>query len=281
MPHQKVITHNRSISVSNYQQNHNFRTNVNNTLQNYYIEHGNTHTQNYIQNSHCHSQNTPILNNNIPTGDVQNNNTQNCHNNHLNHASRYKIPIETTNVALNYQNLNYNNDYTSTTNLQIYNTQFNDNLVNSLSNHTQINSQQIYNPELNTAQHNSQIFETQQNSYNISRTNNNTQYRNRFNIISTEIVKDFMKKEHLLNINSLYRITIINEFNSETTFLQKIDHAYETRRRLEGRYKIPTYKNMYGKNTIAVQLPTTLNKLPNDVLNITNKTTFKINLKKL
>lgn len=242
-----------------------------NLVHSYNTENFNSQTQPRLQFIECESTNLTILNN-VTTGDVHNNNTQNCLNNSILNA----------NSSQNFQPHN-NNNHISTINCQLSNSQTNTNslITNSTNNNSEINNQIIYNAELNTAQHNSQRTETQQNPHIIVETKNDITYRNRYRNISTEVVKNFMKQQQILNTNSLYKVTIINDFHPETAFLQKINHAYDTRRRSEGRYKVPTFNNQYGKNTIAVQLPTTLNTLPYNLLELRNNKTFKKHLKNI
>lgn len=102
-----------------------------------------------------------------------------------------------------------------------------------------------------------------------SRNNNNN---------SDERLKYFYKENNILNVKNIYKSTIINEFKDEN-FLEPLDHNYNTRRRSEGRFKIPRYTNKHGKSTLNVQLPTTFNSLPQHIVNTQNHFKHKILVK--
>lgn len=76
------------------------------------------------------------------------------------------------------------------------------------------------------------------------------------------------KTMNILNVKNLFELTIVNEFYNNKKYLQCINHQQNTRRRREGRYKIPKFRNNYGKNSLAVTLPKTLNEMPTNLLNI-------------
>lgn len=75
----------------------------------------------------------------------------------------------------------------------------------------------------------------------------------------------------ILNINGIYKTTITNEFYNNQHYLKQIEHDQNTRMRAQGRYQVPSYKNDYGKYSLAVTLPTTFNQLPTTLHNLTNK----------
>lgn len=111
---------------------------------------------------------------------------------------------------------------------------------------------------------------------NVIHANNSTQTYNYIRHINSyttnshanQNIKTFMLNEKILNINSLYKQTLTSIFHGDTRFLQEIDHIHNTRRRDEGRFKVPAYRNNYGKRTLNVQLPTIFNMLPPDVVHI-------------
>ena len=49
---------------------------------------------------------------------------------------------------------------------------------------------------------------------------------------------NFASKLNVLNIKSIYYLTISNKFYKDSRFLKVIDHEYNTKRRARGRYKI-------------------------------------------
>lgn len=107
--------------------------------------------------------------------------------------------------------------------------------------------------------------------------NSNThENRNQISHNQTDLFKDL----EILNIDGLYKTSILNEFYDEPNLLQHIDHQQNTRRRAERRYKIPSFRNDYGKKSLAVTLPTTMNNLPTNLLNINNRISRKKLIKK-
>lgn len=97
--------------------------------------------------------------------------------------------------------------------------------------------------------------------------------------IQSNNTKTLYNNLHILKIKSLYETTIVNEFADDNNLIQHINHSQNTRRRIERRCKVPSYKNDYGKRALAVSLPTTLNRLPLTILNNKNKIKKKIALK--
>lgn len=85
---------------------------------------------------------------------------------------------------------------------------------------------------------------------------------------------------NILKIKGIYKTTIVNEFYGNSNFLNQINHEQNTRRRLQGRYKIPSFRNHYGKYSLAVDLPKTFNQMPTQLLNIKNKIGRKKLIKK-
>lgn len=94
---------------------------------------------------------------------------------------------------------------------------------------------------------------------------------------NTPLNSNIARDLRILSVNSIYKTTLAIEFFNDTRFLQKIDHNYQTRRNVEGRYRVQKYRNDYGKSTLSVKLPTILNDIPPEVLekcnnkNIRNK----------
>lgn len=120
---------------------------------------------------------------------------------------------------------------------------------------------------------------TFQNNLNANNTTtNNLEIHARY--ATSHNINDLYKDFKILNIKCLYKTTIINEFHDNRDFLDCINHEQNTRRRAQGRYKIPNYKNDYGKYSLAVELPSTLNQLPLYLINIRNNYSRKKLIKK-
>lgn len=120
---------------------------------------------------------------------------------------------------------------------------------------------------------------TTNNSETINTTNQNnntiiTRYQTSHN--NTDLYKDLQ----ILNIEGIYKTSIVNEFYNDTNLLECIDHQQNTRRRAQKRYKVPSFRNEYGKQSLAVTLPTTLNNMPTNLLKIQNKISRKKLIKK-
>ena len=88
---------------------------------------------------------------------------------------------------------------------------------------------------------------------------------------NTYDVTSFMKTHRLLTVKSILNITLFSEFHKDAHFLNTIDHPHQTRRRCANRYKIPAFKNNYGKNSLEVQLPTFLNSVHSNILILNKK----------
>lgn len=120
---------------------------------------------------------------------------------------------------------------------------------------------------------------TQKNPY-----TNNTQSNKNTNNVNKQLLSnstELCKELKIMSIENIYKTTIINEFCNNTNLLQHLNHEQNTRRRTQGRFHIPSFRNNYGKNSLVVTLPTTLNQLPTNILRIRNKTNRKNILKKL
>lgn len=98
--------------------------------------------------------------------------------------------------------------------------------------------------------------------------------------LQNQNINNIYKELNIMNVKNIYKSTIINEFYNDTDLLKPIQHQQNTRRKAQGRYQIPRFKNNYGKNTLAVTLPTTINSIPTDLLKITNKYNKNLKIKK-
>ncbi|XP_036325021.1 uncharacterized protein LOC118738204 [Rhagoletis pomonella] len=77
-----------------------------------------------------------------------------------------------------------------------------------------------------------------------------------------------LKLDHLKVLCTLKRPDVLNEFYDATQFIKPIDHKYKTRRREEGRFQVPKFRNEYSKHSLSVTMPTLLNELPANNLNL-------------
>ena len=122
----------------------------------------------------------------------------------------------------------------------------------------------------NSETHNSNTLSKNHSS--IRKSNNSTgfqKWRNNYSVNEKDL-KMFMKNQKLLNVKNIFKITLVSEFHGDERFLEIIDHSHSTRRKTEGRFKVPLYKNDYGKHSLEVQLPIALNLMPKDIIDIKN-----------
>lgn len=133
-----------------------------------------------------------------------------------------------------------------------------------------LNKNQHKNPQQNTVYASNNNMQTQQQGGNADSSSKHRSTK------TLQLNKDLQ----ILSINNIYKTTIINEFYNNTNILQQLNHEQNTRNRTQGRYKIPRYRTNYGKHSLAVTLPTSLNQLPTQLLDRTNKLSRKKLLKK-
>ncbi|XP_059217637.1 uncharacterized protein LOC131994777 [Stomoxys calcitrans] len=74
----------------------------------------------------------------------------------------------------------------------------------------------------------------------------------------------------------IYCITVVREFMDDGSLAKKINHNQNTRRKIEGKYMVPKFKNDYGKYSLSVTLPTIINEIPT---NITKERNYNIRTK--
>lgn len=207
--------------------------------------------------------------NNINMRNNENNNTQATSNNNVvrsndpSNVANNNNHVNTNNTIANIQNLNSS---TGTANTNTNNVNANaDNAPNVYAHNLPSNNITHCNIT-NTILIDNNHFQntTSANPNYIAPTNNN-------NIASAL---------HILNIKSIYRVTLINEFFNDHRFLIPIDHAYNTRRRAKGRYKVERHKNNFGKYSLPTALPNIFNDLPINLLQTFNTYKRKLMLKK-
>lgn len=196
----------------------------------------------------------------------KNNNITNIHNNTLSNN-----PITTYNSNNDIRN---NNTTRNNNSDHINNAPNNNTTISIYSNVNQIHSNTLNNNTTNVTS----ISNNNANWRNTSTTNNNNTNNNtkqKLNKNKNSKINNIARDLHLLNIRSIYYTTLTNEFYNDTRFLQVVDHSYNTRHRSQGKFKVPSFLNDYGKNTLLVTLPTIFNKLPVEIINTKNK--FKRN----
>ena len=72
----------------------------------------------------------------------------------------------------------------------------------------------------------------------------------------------------ILNVENIFKSTVLNTYYNEMTYRQKIDHSHDTRRKMEGKYKVGKCTNNYGKYAFESLIPTIFNELPCELLEI-------------
>lgn len=200
-----------------------------------------------------------------------------------------RLSSETTRYITNNVNntiVAQNNQHNNNTNSNIHNNNYQNsscsNNINNNSSQIIITNNNIHNNIVVNNTHQQQ--RSNQNNINHNRVANNRNVNNRTTnetgIVNTTKTNNLAKDVNVLNVKSLYYTTLINEFFNDTRFLKPIDHVHNTRRRAEGRFKVERFRNEYGRNTLAVTLPTIFNTIPTQTLNLKNKYTRNKIIKK-
>lgn len=114
-----------------------------------------------------------------------------------------------------------------------------------------------------------QILKTLWKSYHIPGNNSNLNYNTTENRKNNPA--DIAKELKIPNVKTIYYTVLSNEFFNNNEFLKEIDHVYNTRHRAQGRYKVESFHNEYGRRTLNVTLPTIMNKIPTSILSIKNE----------
>lgn len=204
---------------------------------------------------------------------IQNNNTYNVtfrnNNSPLSNNSLYTIQDNRTSYDQNSYSNTSNNTIVNY-NVNTYHNSFSNNIIDEsdLIN----NTNNIHNATYlrNNATNNSTQANYTSDTQYINITTNNITTRNNTNFVQNDSVNR-AKILHLLNVKSIYYMTLINEFYRDSRFLKVIDHNHNTRRRQQGKFKVEKFRNEYGRNTLKVTLPTIFNKLPNNIINEKNE----------
>lgn len=100
--------------------------------------------------------------------------------------------------------------------------------------------------------------------------------QNKTQQINTNSIKPIFQNLGILNIKEIYCITVVREFMDDGSLAKKINHNQNTRRKIEGKYMVPKFKNDYGKYSLSVTLPTIINEIPT---NITKERNYNIRTK--
>lgn len=274
---QYVMIYNQTNTTANRNDTHNTaHNNINVNISLFRNSQTNTNT-NYNNNTNSNSsQNTShyIYNR------IQNNNiTNNIHNNQNTNLALINT-IHYNNTSINDNSYSLNNNISQNNNIPQQNNitfsslnsniaMYNNNTVNNnpLENNTSVryNINSYYN---NTQQNN--ITFTNNNTHNNITTDNNLQESNNATANNISTTCNIATKLQVANVKTIYNMCLINEFYDDPNYLIPIDHAYNTRNRSEGRYKVERFHNNYGKRCLNVTLPNILNSIPINLLNISN-----------
>ena len=87
-------------------------------------------------------------------------------------------------------------------------------------------------------------------------------------------------RRKILDINNLYKLTMINTYYNTKQYLNKVDHKHVTRTVTDGKYKIPRFLNNFRKHTLPCIIPTLFNELPEELTSITYVESRKLLLKR-
>ena len=79
------------------------------------------------------------------------------------------------------------------------------------------------------------------------------------------------KLKKILNVNEIYKSTMINTYYEHKEYRNKIEHKHDTRRKSQGRFKVSQFFNNFGKFTLPRSIPALFNELPTTLLNINVK----------
>lgn len=118
-----------------------------------------------------------------------------------------------------------------------------------------------------------QIF--QNNAHTTQPNVNHTKKQKQNNQKKANNTNTLNKTLNILNIRNIFKITTLTEFYKHPTLLQKINHRHNTRRRTQSRFQTPAFRTDYGKSSLARTLPTIMNEMPIELLNIEIKSRRK------
>ena len=85
--------------------------------------------------------------------------------------------------------------------------------------------------------------------------------------------------KHFLEIHELHKITMINTYINSKEHLIKIDHSQNTRQKVQGSFKVRKYSNTFGKHTLPTLVPSIINEIPHQLIEIKNCQTRKRKIK--
>ena len=72
---------------------------------------------------------------------------------------------------------------------------------------------------------------------------------------------------------------MVTLFYNDKEYRIKIDHVHDTGRKNDGRFKVAKYNNTYRKFTLPTLIPSLMNNLPVDLLNILSLKRRNVELK--
>ena len=84
-----------------------------------------------------------------------------------------------------------------------------------------------------------------------------------------KILKQLSEPNQYLNLNSLYKVAMLNEFYNTPWLKERVEHTHSTRWQTQGKFKIPKFKNNLEKNILECVIPTICNTIPLNLLSVT------------
>ena len=93
------------------------------------------------------------------------------------------------------------------------------------------------------------------------------------------VLKSLKPTTDYLNVESIYKLTILKEFHKILTPREIVQHQHHTRWQCEGRYKVPRFRNNFERRTLECTVPRICNSIPVAVLNIKSQHQRKKKLK--
>lgn len=83
----------------------------------------------------------------------------------------------------------------------------------------------------------------------------------------------------ILNVKEIYKLTMINTYYNERQYLAKISHRHDTRAKRNGKMVVEKYNNNNAKFALPSIIPTLMNELPANLLNLSKNINRKQILK--
>lgn len=94
--------------------------------------------------------------------------------------------------------------------------------------------------------------------------------------IQEKLAKHLINKKEagtneVLNVDNIYKYTMVMTYGNRREFRVEIDHIHNTRNKTNGKFKIRRYFNNFGKYTLPSIIPKLLNELPSSILKTVTK----------